>query len=111
MCPKGSAQISAIYDPNRVKTPLIRTNGKGTTGEWREASWDEALNLTAEKVNEVRARNPKMVLWQKGRSKAKKFYDTAFVKSIGSSKLGHGAYCSCQPGAHRLLSHHPVALA
>jgi len=33
-------------------------------------------------------------LWQKGRSKAKKFYDDAFVKAIGSSKLGHGAYCS-----------------
>jgi anaerobic selenocysteine-containing dehydrogenase len=94
LCPKGHGQIAAIYDPNRVKTPLIRTNGKGTTGEWREASWDEALALTAERVNEVRARNPKMVLWQKGRSKAKKFYDDAFVKAIGSSKLGHGAYCS-----------------
>ena len=94
LCPKGHGQITAIYDPNRVKTPLIRTNAKGTTGEWREASWDEALALTAEKVNEVRARNPKMVLWQKGRSKAKKFYDDAFVKAIGSSKLGHGAYCS-----------------
>ncbi|MEE9298928.1 MAG: molybdopterin-dependent oxidoreductase [Acidimicrobiia bacterium] len=94
LCPKGQAQIVSIYDPNRVKTPLIRTNAKGTTGEWREATWDEALALTAEKVNEVRARNPKMVLWQKGRSKAKKFYDDAFVKAIGSSKLGHGAYCS-----------------
>jgi anaerobic selenocysteine-containing dehydrogenase len=94
LCPKGHGQITAIYDPNRVKTPLIRTNEKGTTGEWREASWEEALALTAERVNEVRARNPKMVLWQKGRSKAKKFYDDAFVKSIGSSKLGHGAYCS-----------------
>ncbi len=94
LCPKGQGQIVAIYDPNRVKTPLIRTNEKGTSGEWREASWDEALALTAEKVNEVRARNPKMVLWQKGRSKAKKFYDDAFVKAIGSSKLGHGAYCS-----------------
>ncbi|MEE8498464.1 MAG: molybdopterin-dependent oxidoreductase [Acidimicrobiia bacterium] len=94
LCPKGHGQITAIYDPNRVKTPLIRTNEKGANGEWREASWDEALALTAEKVNEVRARNPKLVLWQKGRSKAKKFYDDAFVKSIGCSKLGHGAYCS-----------------
>jgi anaerobic selenocysteine-containing dehydrogenase len=94
LCPKGQAQIGAIYDPNRVKTPLIRTNAKGATGEWREASWDEALALTAGKVNEVRARNPKMVLWQKGRSKAGKFYDDAFVNAIGSSKLGHGAYCS-----------------
>jgi anaerobic selenocysteine-containing dehydrogenase len=50
--------------------------------------------MVAEKVNEVRARDPKLVLWQKGRSKAKDFYDDAFVKAIGSSKLGHGAFCS-----------------
>ena len=94
LCPKGQAQIVALYDPNRVKWPLIRTNEKGVTGEWRRATWDEALAMVAAEVNETRERNPKMVLWQKGRSKAKAFYDDAFTKSIGSSKLGHGAYCS-----------------
>ena len=94
LCPKGQAQISAIYDPNRVKTPLIRTNAKGVTGQFRSATWDEALTVVADRINEVRARNPKMVLWQKGRSKAKAFYDDAFTKALGCSKLGHGAYCS-----------------
>jgi sulfite dehydrogenase (quinone) subunit SoeA len=94
LCPKGQAQIQAMYDPNRVQWPLVRTNEKGASGEWRRASWDEALELVAEKVNEVRARNPKMVLWQKGRSKAKDFYDDAFVKATGATKIGHGAFCS-----------------
>ena len=94
LCPKGQAQIVSIYDPNRVKTPLVRVNGKGVTGEWRKASWDEALEMVADKYAEVASEDPKLVLWQKGRSKAKDFYDDAFVKTIGSSKLGHGAYCS-----------------
>jgi anaerobic selenocysteine-containing dehydrogenase len=94
LCPKGQAQIVSLYDPNRIKWPLIRTNGKGTSGEWRRASWQEAIALVAAQVNETRERNPKLVLWQSGRSKAKGFYDDAFVKSIGSSKMGHGAYCS-----------------
>ena len=94
LCPKGQAQIVSIYDPNRVKAPLIRTNAKGVSGTWREASWDEALRLVADRVNEVRARNPKMVLWQKGRSKSEKLYDDAFVGALGCSKLGHGGYCS-----------------
>ncbi len=94
LCPKGQAQIMAFYDPNRVKTPLIRTNEKGVTGQWREASWDEALDLVAQQVNTVRDRDPSLVLWQKGRSKAGAFYDTAFVGAIGASKLGHGGYCS-----------------
>ncbi len=64
------------------------------SGEWRRASWDEALDIVAEKVNDVRKRNPKLVLWQKGRSKAKDFYDDAFVKATGATKVGHGAFCS-----------------
>src|SRR3972149_5559639 len=26
LCPKGVGQIMAVYDPNRVKTPLVRGN-------------------------------------------------------------------------------------
>ena len=56
-----------------MKTPLVRTNAKGEAGEWRPASWDEALGLVADKYEEVAADDPKLVLWQKGRSKAKNF--------------------------------------
>ena len=94
LCPKGIAQIMSVYDYNRVKTPLIRTNEKGVSGEWRQASWDEALTLVADKMNEARAKDPRLLVWQKGRSKAKGFYDTAFVKASGATKLHHGAYCS-----------------
>ncbi len=94
LCPKGTAQIGAVYDPQRVKTPLIRTNAKGQTGEFRAASWNEALDLIAAKTKPVLEENPKLFLWQKGRSKAKAFYDKAFVKATGATKLGHGAYCS-----------------
>ncbi len=90
LCPKGVAQISAVYDPNRVKTPLIRTNEKGVPGQWREASWDEALGLVADKIKEVRAKDPTLIMWQKGRSKQEALYDTALVGSLGATKVGHG---------------------
>ncbi len=94
LCPKGVAQITALYDPNRLRTPLVRTNEKGVPGQWRPATWDEALKLVADRIREVRAKNPKLVLWQKGRGKARAFYDDAFVKALGATKLGHGAFCS-----------------
>jgi anaerobic selenocysteine-containing dehydrogenase len=94
LCPKGVGQIMALYDPNRVKAPLVRTNGKGVPGQWKQVSWDEALTLVADKMNEIRARDPGLVMWQKGRSKAKKFYDGAFVKASGALKMHHGAFCS-----------------
>jgi len=94
LCPKGVAQIMALYDPHRVKAPLIRMNEKGVPGQWRQVSWDEALTLVGEKIKDVRARDKRLLIWQKGRSKAEAFYDDAFVKASGATKLGHGAFCS-----------------
>lgn len=94
LCPKGVGQITALYDPNRVTTPLVRTNKKGVSGEWRTASWDEAMTLVADKVKAAREKDPALVLWQKGRSKSKELYDDALTEALGCSKLGHGAYCS-----------------
>jgi anaerobic selenocysteine-containing dehydrogenase len=94
LCPKGVAQLMAVYDPNRVKTPLIRTNEKAVPGVFRPATWDEALDLVAAKLKEVRAKDPKQVLWQKGRSKQEPIYDNAFGNTIGATKVGHGSYCS-----------------
>ena len=76
LCPKGTAQITALYDPNRVKTPLIRTNDKGQSGAWRRASWKEAIELVAAGIKETREKDPTLLIWQKGRSKAKSFYDS-----------------------------------
>jgi anaerobic selenocysteine-containing dehydrogenase len=94
LCPKGRAQIMAVYDPYRMKKPLRRTNEKGVSGTWREVSWEEALDELAEKMKDVRSRDPELLLWQKGRSKAKDFYDDAFGKATGALKMGHGGYCS-----------------
>ncbi|MFQ5615032.1 MAG: molybdopterin-dependent oxidoreductase [Anaerolineales bacterium] len=94
LCPKGIGQIMSFYDPNRVKAPLMRTNEKGVPGEWEQVSWEDALSLVAEKMNAAREKGGSKFVWQKGRSKAKKFYDKAFVAASGALKLHHGAFCS-----------------
>ncbi len=94
LCVKGQAQLMSIYDPYRVKAPLRRINAKGIPGEWAEISWAEALSLVGERIKEVKARDKRLLIWQKGRSKGKNFYDNAFVKASGATKLHHGAYCS-----------------
>jgi thiosulfate reductase/polysulfide reductase chain A len=57
MCPKGNAGVMALYDPDRVKTPLKRTNpekGPGVDPGWVAISWDEALTLIAGKLKALR---------------------------------------------------------
>jgi len=50
--------------PDRLLTPLIRVGPRGS-GQFREASWDEALGLAAERLGEVRAKyGPQAVLNQ-----------------------------------------------
>ena len=56
-CPKAYGLILKTYNPYRIKKPLIRTNpNKGWDQDpgWKEISWDEALNILAEKLKEVR---------------------------------------------------------
>ncbi len=49
LCPKGYAAIDYLYSPDRLKHPIVRKNGK-----WMKISWDEALNLIALKLKEVK---------------------------------------------------------
>ena len=49
LCIKGWNAHAFVQHEDRLKTPLIRENG-----EFRQASWDEALNLVAEKLGAVK---------------------------------------------------------
>jgi NADH-quinone oxidoreductase subunit G len=52
LCVKGKFGWDFIQSEERLKTPLIREDG-----EFREASWDEALNLVATRFSEIRAKH------------------------------------------------------
>ena len=52
LCVKGRFGYDFIYSEERLKTPLIRENGS-----FREASWDEALDLVADKLKQIIARH------------------------------------------------------
>ncbi|MDP2644496.1 MAG: molybdopterin-dependent oxidoreductase [Desulfobacterales bacterium] len=59
VCLKAYGLIQKLYNPNRVKSPLKRTNPKKGRDEdpgWVEIGWEEALDLVAEKLLEVRSR-------------------------------------------------------
>ena len=52
LCVKGRFGYDFIYSAERLTMPLIKTNG-----EFREASWDEALDLVANKFKEIIAKH------------------------------------------------------
>jgi predicted molibdopterin-dependent oxidoreductase YjgC len=50
LCVKGRFGFDFIHSNDRLKTPLIKENGR-----LREASWDEALDLVARKLGGIKA--------------------------------------------------------
>ena len=55
-CSKSQASMQAAYHPDRLRYPVKRTNPKGEDDPgWVRISWDEALQTSAEKINEIKA--------------------------------------------------------
>lgn len=52
LCPKVNRFLDRVYHPDRVLQPLIRIGHKGE-GAFRQASWEEALDLVATRFREI----------------------------------------------------------
>ncbi|MCJ7810440.1 MAG: molybdopterin-dependent oxidoreductase, partial [Desulfobulbaceae bacterium] len=52
LCPKGAAGTALLYDRDRVQSPMIRTGARGS-GQWRKASWEEALTMVSDKLRAI----------------------------------------------------------
>ncbi|MCD6153569.1 MAG: molybdopterin-dependent oxidoreductase [Syntrophobacterales bacterium] len=53
ICPKGVASPDRLTHPDRLKHPLKRV-GKRGEGKWERISWGEALQYTAENLNNIK---------------------------------------------------------
>ncbi len=53
LCGRGNAALGALYDPDRLKFPLINIGKRGEP-VWKRATWDEALGLIAQKMNTIK---------------------------------------------------------
>jgi len=53
LCIKGKFGWDYVHSPQRLTVPLIRTGEKGE-GKFREASWEEALDLVAQRLGEIK---------------------------------------------------------
>jgi thiosulfate reductase / polysulfide reductase chain A len=53
LCPRGQSGLMNTYDPDRVLTPLIRVGQRGE-GKFRKASWEEALDLVAKNMLDIK---------------------------------------------------------
>jgi anaerobic selenocysteine-containing dehydrogenase len=99
-CPRGHMLLQQIYDPDRIKVPMKRTNPKKARGEdprFVPISWDEAMDSIADKIMDLRKSNEThKYLLMRGRYSDHNYllYDY-LTKLIGSpNNISHSAICA-----------------
>ncbi len=93
ICPKGAAGVSLLNDDERVKNPLIRTGPRGS-GQWREVSWDEALDYVAGKLGEIKEKYGARSIALTERAHLNSHISKTFLKALGSPNyFTHDSCC------------------
>jgi anaerobic selenocysteine-containing dehydrogenase len=103
LCPKGNVGMLRLYDPRRVKAPMVRTNpekGPGIDPGWKEISWDEAMDLVEEKLKPIRESDPRKLLVASG--DFQRIFNWAWPAAFGSPHFFStvGQYCGA--------AYHPI---
>jgi thiosulfate reductase/polysulfide reductase chain A len=94
LCPRGNGGTGALYDPDRLKSPLIRTGARGSE-RFREASWPEALDHVAAKMDAIRKRHgpEAMALFLHGFGGS---WFSHLLKAYGSPNIAAPSYAQCR---------------
>ena len=103
VCVKAYGLVQKTHNPNRIKTPMKRTNpkkGRNHDPGFVAISWDEAYDIVAGKLNEIRAKGlkdesgyPRLAASFGGGGTPTQYMGTfpAFLKAWGPADLGFGA--------------------
>ena len=107
LCGKGAGGIMTHYDPNRLKTPLRRTNPKKGLDEdprWKEITWDDALEEIAARLRRIRAEDSRKLVMQRTTTvTASRLPMQTFAAAFGTPNLSTaGGGLHCGNGAHLL---------
>jgi anaerobic selenocysteine-containing dehydrogenase len=98
ICAKGSSGIMQHYSPARLSKPLLRVGERGER-QFREIEWDEALEIAAQWLGDIRARNPDELAFFTGRDQSQALTGW-WAQQFGTiNYAAHGGFCSVNMAA------------
>jgi len=103
LCGKGAAGIMQQYSPARLRSPLLRVGERGS-GEFKEISWDEALEIATEWLGEVRDKDPKKLAFFTGRDQSQSLTGYWAIQYGTPNFAAHGGFCSVNMAAAGLYT-------
>lgn len=100
ICARAHLSLQKLYDPDRIKGPLRRTNpkkGKGEDPQWAPISWDEALEKIAVGLLALRERREihKLALFRGRYTRANEIIYGSMMRILGSpNNISHSSICA-----------------
>ncbi len=87
-CLKGQTSLEVLYSPERIQRPRVQVGGRGS-GNWKEISWDEALEMVADKLATLReAGKPHSVALMHGELRGQmRQVVNRFMRAFGSPNM------------------------
>jgi len=95
LCPRGTGGLGMYNDEDRLKTPLIRDYEKDGTPYFRKASWDEALDLTAKKLQAIADKHGPECVALFNHGSGGKFFGN-FLQAFGSPNITAPSFAQCR---------------
>jgi thiosulfate reductase / polysulfide reductase chain A len=93
LCARGNAGIQQLYDPARIKQPLIRTGPRGE-GKWRPATWEEAFDFAAGKLSATKEKyGPQGTLWSSSEGFQEIFFKNLALSFGSPNTVRHSSSC------------------
>ncbi len=103
LCAKGSAGIMQHYSPARLTSPMLRVGPRGS-GDFKEISWDEAMEIAENKLRKVREKDPKRLAFFTGRDQSQALTGWFAAKFGSHNYAAHGGFCSVNMAAAGLYT-------
>lgn len=94
LCTKGTAGFGIYDDPDRLKTPLIRKKERGKQ-VFKEATWDEALEYIAEKLEEIKKKHGPESVAMFSHGSGGSWFKT-LLKAYGTTSFVAPSYANCR---------------
>ncbi len=94
LCPRGTGGTGLLYDPDRLKRPLVRVKKRGED-RFEPVSWDSALNKIAEGMRKISdTYGPEaMALFSHGYGGS---WFKHLIKAYGSPNIAAPSYAQCR---------------
>jgi thiosulfate reductase/polysulfide reductase chain A len=94
LCPRGAGGTGLLYDPDRLKTPLVRRQKRGED-LFEPVAWEDALDRTAEGMLRLKERyGPEsLALFQHGFGSS---WFTHLLRAYGSPLIAAPSYAQCR---------------